>query len=1639
VINTLGMPEGINLEKTSFKPAETILGAVSLDLTKGEFLPASTSIDVSIEGANYSKSMSLTLKEFFELSNAALEQTEGSFYSTRAALSGNGEGFGIEGLKTDAPDVDFELKLIPKQIAAEIVSNETPAQLPTETPPAETPPAETPAEEQPPAEQQAGVEPALSSPEPAEIPAETPPAETPAPSVTGAIIGITGKAINSITEETEVSGSCNADNKFNLMIGDADVSLVPGSVKVGNETLDDSVLKIKVENGEVTVSTDYIEEEKGFGMDYLTNETERIDLDIEKLNISIPEDGDYKLKVSLGYEGTQIERFEQDISVNSSIEAVEYQTMEDDPSFDAIIDSAEYDNETKQLAVVFHHDANKRMPVSIAFNETPIDYSFSRLIADKGESVTLTVNDWTEEKYFEIKVGEHSEIIGFGTAPYYYFYAGIEDNQGKKLGRTVKFTQNGNLKGQLETTELTDQAGKGTYKIEVDLQETPVKKVTFNGFNINKNVTKFIKIKNESVSGYVNSYAIDPTDLDFSQFTSLTFTATASGNALYKCKNWNFTTETCVDGNWTKVQNLIPGENYTITLAASDPGFAETLQPGATTGEDSYIISSAPNTNNGDGINLQLTADARRILIEFNLSGIPSNARITSANLKLYVTAKGSGDPVTNVYRLTQSWTESGVTWNKYDGTNNWATAGGDYDSTVWATATVTASGWSTWNVGNLIQSWVNGSYSNYGMLAGTSTASGTTYFASSDNSDTSLWPVLEINYTTPLNISFVSPTPNNASTMNASSVYVNVSLTNGNASSAKLEWMNGGNTNYTMSNYTRSNWYYNVTGLTSGTYTYKVYANDSFDGSVYASDLRTVIVSACAANMTNTTWSGWSNLSCSGTQMNQSRTRVQYDSNNCGTVNATIYDYQLVGPTYANTSWSGWTNISCLSNDKMNQSRNLTQYDAYSCAANSTITEYRQTETCDFCTPNLVNTSWSAWINVSCSGENMNQSRFLTQYDSNNCNEISNQTIYSYQLAGPNLANTTWTGWINLSCSGSQINQSSNLTQYDGYGCKANETIFRYQLVGPAYANTSWSAWINITACMPGDYYTQSRNLTQYDNYACAANSTIYGYQNLSCTYNRNPVVTNPSISPSTAYTGNDLTCSFTVTDEDSGETLTANYTWYNGTNAVISGSMSVINGTESSIILGNGNTTKNEIWNCSIKPYDTKDYGTEKSAARTISNSLPSAPVIDILPGSPGDNEDLVSTIAAASTDLDNDSITYSYQWYKNDVLQAGQTANTLSKLLTSIGENWKCVVTPNDGTVNGATGSDNVTIVSSDTTAPTITIVNPANGGSLSTGTTSTYINITTNENAVCRYNTTNSAFSFSEGINFTTTGNSAHSFLFSGLSNGQSYTLYYKCNDTSGNINSASTTHTFSVLAAPYCGDGSCNNGETCSSCSADCGSCSGGGSHGGGGGGGGSIIKTNNTVNVNYTQNPLQNLACAENWRCGEWTECTIEGIQVRACSDLNKCGTSVSKPAEIQSCQRPTCFDGIQNQEELGIDCGGPCAKRCGVAEIAGSVLKVPSPEKNEKSKYGILLISLLFVLVGMLIMISKTEYRMKGHIRNSHILTHLHEHHHGTQVSPKASHIKDINKARFKLLLMNIAHIIIIIIIIGVIYYLLR
>jgi hypothetical protein len=72
-----------------------------------------------------------------------------------------------------------------------------------------------------------------------------------------------------------------------------------------------------------------------------------------------------------------------------------------------------------------------------------------------------------------------------------------------------------------------------------------------------------------------------------------------------------------------------------------------------------------------------------RVLMHFDLSTVPDGAAITVATLDLYQFSNVL-TPLAKVYRITQTgWVELSANWAKYDGVNNWATAGGDFDLTV--------------------------------------------------------------------------------------------------------------------------------------------------------------------------------------------------------------------------------------------------------------------------------------------------------------------------------------------------------------------------------------------------------------------------------------------------------------------------------------------------------------------------------------------------------------------------------------------------------------------------------------------------------------------------------------------------------------------------------------------------------------------------------------------------------------------------------------------------------------------------------------------------------------------------------------------------------------------------------------------
>ena len=124
-----------------------------------------------------------------------------------------------------------------------------------------------------------------------------------------------------------------------------------------------------------------------------------------------------------------------------------------------------------------------------------------------------------------------------------------------------------------------------------------------------------------------------------------------------------------------------------------------------------------------------------------------------------------------------------------------------------------------------------------------------------------------------------------------------------------------------------------------------------------------------------------------------------------------------------------------------------------------------------------------------------------------------------------------------------------------------------------------------------------------------------------------------------------------------------------------------------------------------------------------------------------------------------------------------------------------------------------------------------------------------------------------------------------------------------------------------LLKNYCGDGICNDRETCQNCPSDCGSC------GGGGGGSGFDFET-----------------CLPDWECTNWTSC-YNTTQNRVCLDQNECGLQVQKPVTERQ-----CLGEPEQEQEDGVDFG-VLLQTMYVTLLPGETVERPLIIHNKKSK----------------------------------------------------------------------------------------
>jgi len=239
--------------------------------------------------------------------------------------------------------------------------------------------------------------------------------------------------------------------------------------------------------------------------------------------------------------------------------------------------------------------------------------------------------------------------------------------------------------------------------------------------------------------------------------------------------------------------------------------------------------------------------------------------------------------------------------------------------------------------------------------------------------------------------------------------------------------------------------------------------------------------------------------------------------------------------------------------------------------------------------------------------------------------------------------------------------------------------------------------------------------------------------------------------------------------------------------------------------------------------------------------------------------------------------------------------------------------------------------------DTNPPQVVLISPADGYATTSTALDFQFNATDNgEFANCSV--------FIDGVftmvNSTTIINSQINVISSSISVGN-HSWGISCTDVSNNIGTSAGGWGIVINAAPFCGDGSCNGGEDCSSCPEDCGNC------GGGGGGGGSeslYVYPDDGIGINRT--------------C--YDECSW-GNNIKECVDEKTIGTKKCGENDDDTCREYE--DYIYQGCEDGFVCmNGGCIEKSEISTLPGEKIGILSPSERI---YWLLLIAVLIIVIS--------------------------------------------------------------------------
>ncbi|MBM4393870.1 MAG: LamG domain-containing protein, partial [Deltaproteobacteria bacterium] len=287
----------------------------------------------------------------------------------------------------------------------------------------------------------------------------------------------------------------------------------------------------------------------------------------------------------------------------------------------------------------------------------------------------------------------------------------------------------------------------------------------------------------------------------------------------------------------------------------------------------------------------------------------------------------------------------------------------------------------------------------------------------------------------------------------------------------------------------------------------------------------------------------------------------------------------------------------------------------------------------------------------------------------------------------------------------------------------------------------------------------------------------------------NTAPVLASVSLSTAAPTENDTLSATLGATSDDDGDTVTVSYEWFvNGTSA----------GTGTT--LSSSSFAKGDTITLVVTPWDGTSWGSPVTS--DVATAVNTPPAVSSVTLSPEDAyTDDVLTASASATDLDGDSLSYTYDWYVDGLLaQSGASATLDGATAFSRDEEVHVVVTPNDGDTDGTSATSSaLTVANSAPTAPEVEITpeDAEEGDDL----TCTVVTESTDADGDAV------TYSFAwdvDGVDYTGATDSAAESVVDGADVGSGQT--WTCEVVAGDGDATSSVASSSLTTEAACGDG-----------------------------------------------------------------------------------------------------------------------------------------------------------------------------------------------------------------------------------------